>query len=139
MKPIPLVFTIWGALCISICIYAVMSSAITYAPSHGDRKSFGGIIALAAGSAAILSLFMRKMLLGGFTAVTLSLDDQSQRGRFIAGNIILFALSEGVGVLGFFNGTLANGRGEAWLPYIGLALLLMLLHIPLPSRFKPAA
>jgi hypothetical protein len=99
----------------------------------------GQITALAAGSAAALSFFMRKLLLGGFATGTLSLDEPAQRGRFVAGNVVVFALSEGVGVLGFLNGILSNGKGDAWLPYIGLALILMLAHIPLPSRFKPAA
>ena len=140
MKPAQLtVFIIWGALCSSICLYAVMLSGMTFAPSHGDSKPMGQIIALAAGSAAALSFFMRKLLLGGFATGALSLDEPAHRGRFVAGNVVVFALSEGIGVLGFFNGILSNGKGDAWLPYIGLALMLMLAHIPLPSRFKPAA
>lgn len=136
-----LVFIIWGALCGSLCLYAVMLSSMTFAfaPAKGDAKSLGQIIALAAGSAAALSFFLRKLLLGGFTTGGLNLDDPAQRGRFIAGNVVVFALSEGIGVLGFVNGILSNGKGDAWLPYIGLAFVLMLLHIPLPSRFKTAA
>lgn len=140
MKPVQLiVFVIWGALCGSLCLYAIMLSSMTFAPGHGDPKSLGQIIALAAGSAAALSFFLRKLLLGGFSSGVLSLDDPAHRGRFIAGNVVVFALSEGIGVLGFVNGILSNGQGDAWLPYIGLAFVLMLLHIPLPSRFKPAA
>ena len=140
MKPVQLtVFIIWGALCSSICLYAVMLSSITFAPAHGDPKSMGQIIALAAGSAAALSFFMRKLLLGVFATGALSLDEPAHRGRFVAGNVVIFALSEGVGVLGFLNGILSNGQGDAWLPYIGLAFILMLAHIPLPSRFKSAA
>ncbi|MCF7785345.1 MAG: hypothetical protein K9N47_04440 [Prosthecobacter sp.] len=140
MKPVQLiVFIIWGALCGSLCLYAVMLNVMSFAPTHGDPKSLGQIIALAAGSAAVLSFFLRKLLLGGFITGALSLDDPAHRGRFIAGNVVVFALSEGVGVLGFVNGILSNGKGDAWLPYIGLAFILMLLHIPLPSRFKPAA
>jgi len=139
MKPQLIVFIIWGALCSSICLYAVMLSSMTFAPAQGDPKSLGNIIALAAGSAAALSFFLRKLLLGGFSSGVFSLDDPSQRGRFVAGNVVVFALSEGVGVLGFVNGTLSNGRGDSWQPYIGLSFLLMLAHIPLPSRFKPVA
>lgn len=140
MKPVQLtVFIIWGALCGSLFLYAVMLSSMTFAPGMGDAKSLGQIIALAAGSAAALSFFLRKLLLGGFTTGVLNLDDPAQRGRFVAGNVVVFALSEGVGVLGFVNGILSNGKGDAWLPYMGLALALMLLHIPLPSRFKTAA
>ena len=140
MKPVQLtVFIIWAALCGSLCLYAVMLSSMTFAPAKGDAKSLGQIIALAAGSAAALSFFMRKLLLGGFTTGVLNLDDPAQRGRFVAGNVVVFALSEGIGVLGFVNGLLSNGKGDAWLPYMGLALALMLFHIPLPSRFKTAA
>jgi len=140
MKPVQLtVFIIWGALCSSICLYAVMMSSISFAPAHGATITFELVIALAAGSAAALSFLMRKLLLGGFTTGVLSLDEPAHRGRFVAGNVVVFALSEGVGVLGFLNGILSNGKGEAWLPYIGLAFILMLAHIPLPSRFKPAA
>jgi hypothetical protein len=140
MKQIQLVvFIIWGALCGSLCLYAVMLSSMTFAPDHGAPKSMGQIIALAAGSTAALSFFLRKLLLGGFATGALNLDNPVHRGRFVAGNVVVFALSEGIGVLGFVNGTLSNGKGEAWLPYLGLAFFLMLLHIPLPSRFKPAA
>ncbi len=140
MKPVQLVvFIIWGALCSSLCLYAFMLSAMTFAPAKGTAQSIGQVIALAAGSAAVLSFFLCKLLLGGFATGTLDLDDPAHRGRFVAGNVVVFALSEGVGVLGFVNGTLSNGRGDAWVPYIGVAFLLMLAHIPLPSRFKPAA
>jgi hypothetical protein len=140
MKPVQLiVFIIWGALCSSLLIYAVMLSSMTFAPGKGDSSSVGNIIALAAGSAAALSFVLRKLLLGGFTAGTLSLDDPANRGRFIAGNVVVFALSEGIGALGFVNGISNNGKGDAWLPYLGLAFILMLFHIPLPSRFKSAA
>lgn len=140
MKPVQLVvFIIWGALCSSLVIYAVMLSSMTFAPSQTTPRSMGQIIALIAGSATVLSFLMRKLLLGGFTTGALSLEDPQQRGRFIAGHVVVFALSEGIGVLGFVNGILSNGQGDTWLPYIGLSLVLMLLHIPLPSRFKPAA
>jgi|GEM_PF-844365 len=138
MKPVQLtVFFIWGALCSSVLVYAAMLSSMTFMPGKGDASSAGSVIALAAGSAAALSFVLRKLLLGGFTAGTLSPDDPANRGRFIAGNIVVFALSEGIGALGFVNGITHNGRGEAWLPYIGLAFILMLAHIPLPSRFQP--
>lgn len=138
MKPVQLtVFIIWGALCFSLLIYAGMISSMTFVPGKNDASSFSSIIALAAGSAAALSFVLRKLLLGGFTAGKLSLDDPSHRGRFVAGNVVVFALSEGIGALGFVNGISSSGRIDAWLPYIGLAFILMLLHIPLPSRFQP--
>ena len=134
-----MVLIIWGALCSSLCLYAVMLSSITFAPSQSAPSAMGQIIALIAGSATVLSFLLRRLLLGGFISGALSPDDPEQRGRFIAGHVVVFALSEGIGVLGFVNGILANGKGDAWLPYIGLSLVLMLLHIPLPSRFKSAA
>jgi len=138
MKPVQLiVFIIWGALCTSLLVYAGMLNVMTFAPGKADTSSFSNIIALAAGSAAALSFVLRKLLLGGFATGKLSLDDAANRGRFIAGHIVIFALSEGIGALGFVNGVSSSGRIEAWLPYIALALVLMVLHIPLPSRFQP--
>ncbi|WP_395749222.1 hypothetical protein [Prosthecobacter sp.] len=135
------VFIIWGVLCSSIFMYAAMLSSMTFAPGPNASASgsLGGVIAIIAASSTILSLLLRQLLLGGFSAGKLSLDNPQDRGRFVAGNFVLFALSEGIGVLGFVNGLSSTGRGEAWLPYIGLSLLMMLYHIPLPSRFKPAA
>lgn len=134
-----IVLIIWGALCSSLCLYAVMLSSMTFPPSQSALSAMGQIIALIAGSATVLSFLLRRLLLGGFTTGALSPDDPEQRGRFIAGHVVVFALSEGIGVLGFVNGLLSNGQGDAWVPYIGLSLALMLLHIPLPFRFKSAA
>ncbi len=140
MKPVHLtVFIIWGALCSSIFVYAAMLSSMTFAPVKNDAASMSSVIALAAGSASALSFVLRKLLLGGFATGKLSLDDPAGHGRFLGGNVVVFALSEGVGALGFVNGLMSNGAGDAWLPYLGLALILMLAHIPLPSRFKPAS
>ena len=140
MKPVQLiVLIIWGALCTSLLVYAGMLNAMTFDPAKADAASTGVIVALGAGSASALSFLLRKMLLGGFTTGKLSLDDPANRSRFVAGNIVVFALSEGVGALGFINGVMSNGRGDAWVPYIGLAFILMLLHIPLPSRFRSAS
>ena len=140
MKPVQLiVLIIWGALCTSLLVYAGMLNAMTFDPAKADAASTGVIVALGAGSASALSFLLRKMLLGGFTTGKLSLDDPANRSRFVAGNIVVFALSEGVGALGFINGVMSNGRGDAWVPYIGLAFILMLLHIPLPSRFRTAS
>jgi hypothetical protein len=137
MKPIQLtVLIIWGALCTSLLVYAGMLSSMSFAPSKGGVASVGSVIALAAGSMAALSFVLRKMLLGGFANGTLDLNDPAMRGRFVAGNIVVFALSEGVGALGFVNGIMSNGRGDTWMPFIAGSLVLMLLHIPLPSRFQ---
>ncbi len=140
MKPIqPVVFIIWAALCFALIAYAVMLSAITFAPAKAAQASLTNIFALVAGCAAALSFFLRRLLLGGFIDGTQSVDDPASRGRFLAGHVVIFALSEGVGVLGLVNGLNSNGVGDAWLPFIGGALILMLLHIPLRSRFKSLA
>lgn len=140
MKPAHLiVFVIWGALCSSLLVYAAMLSSMTFLPAKNEASTVSNVIALAAGSAAALSFVLRKLLLGGFTSGKLSTDDPANRGRFVAGNVVVFALSEGVGALGFVNGLSNHGESDAWLPYIGLAFILMLAHIPLPSRFKFAA
>lgn len=133
-----IVFIIWGALCSSLIVYALMLSAITYAPTKSDASLTSLVIALAAGSAAALSFVLRKLLLGDFTSGKIDVTDLAHRGRFLAGHVVIFALSEGVGALGFVNGIISHGEINAWLPYIGGALILMLLHIPLPSRFKSA-
>lgn len=138
MKPVQLtVFIIWGALCSSLLVYAGMLNVITFAPGKTDTTTFGNIIALAAGCAAALSWVLRKLLLGGFADGRLSLDDPAHRSRFVAGHVVVFALSEGIGALGFVNGICSSGRIESWLPYMTLAFALMVLHIPLPSRFQP--
>ncbi len=134
-----IVFIIWSALCTSIFVYAVMLSLMSFASVKGDASTVGSVIALAAGSAAALSFVLRKLLLGDFSAGKIKAEDAAHRGRFIAGNIVVFALSEGVAALGFVNGISNNGQSDAWLPYLGLSLILMLAHIPLPSRFKSAS
>ena len=140
MKPIqPVVFIIWAALCFALIAYAVMLSSITFMPAKAAQSSLTNIFALVAGCSAALSFFLRKLLLGGFIAGTQRLDDPAGRGRFLAGHVVIFALSEGVGVLGLVNGLNSNGVGDAWLPFIGGALILMLMHIPLRSRFKSLA
>lgn len=140
MKPIqPVVFIIWVALCFALIAYAVMLSAITFVPAKAAHASLTNIFALVTGCSAVLTFFLRKLLLGGFITGTQRVDDAIGRGRFLVGHVVIFALSEGVGVLGLVNGLNSNGGGEAWVPFIGGALILMLLHIPLWSRFKSLA
>ncbi len=140
MKPIHLtVFILWGALCTSLITYAGMLNIMTFGPAKEAPGSLAGIFALAAGLAAALSFVLRRVLLGGFRDGRLDLDSLSGRNRFVAGHLVVFALSESIGVLGFVNGLMCQGRPDAWLPFIGGSLVLLLLHIPLPSRFQPQA
>lgn len=137
MKPIQLtVFIIWGALCFSLLMYAGMLSAMTFAPTSGASEPLTRLFALVAGIGAALSFVVRRLLLGEFSDGRSKVGDLAARNRFVAGNIVVFALSEGVGVLGLVNGLSSGGKGETWLPFIGGSLLLLLLHIPLPSRFR---
>lgn len=76
-------------------------------------------------------------MLGGFRKGTVSLDTPAGRGQYLTGHVIVFALSEAIGVLGFVNGLNSRGETDAWLPFIGGSFLLLLIHIPLPSRFEP--
>lgn len=138
MKPIHLtVLIIWGALCSSLVMYAVVLNVITFAPAKEAHEPLTGIFALVAGIMAPLTFVLRKLLLGGFAAGRLKVDGFTDRNRFVAGNLVVFALSEGIGVLGFVNGLISHGERDAWLPFIGGSLILLLLHIPLPSRFEP--
>lgn len=138
MKPIHLtVFIIWGALCFSLIMYVVVLNVITFAPAKEAHESLTGIFALVAGIMAPLTFVLRKFLLGGFSTGRLQVDGYSDRNRFVAGNLVIFAMSEGIGVLGFVNGLLSQGERHAWLPFIGGSLMLLLFHIPLPSRFEP--
>lgn len=140
MKPIQLtVFIIWGALCFSLIMYAVVLNVITFAPVKETHGPLTGIFAAVAGILVPLSFVLRKLLLGGFAAGRLKVDGYSDRNRFVAGNLVVFAMSEGIGVLGFVNGLTSRGELDAWLPFIGGSLILLLLHIPLPSRFEPPA
>lgn len=137
MKPIYLtVFIIWGALCFSLLMYAVMLNVMTIAPAKEAHESLTGLFSMVSGTSAAMSFVMRRVLLGGFTSGRLKADGYTARNQFVAGNLVVFALSECVGVLGFVNGLTSGGHADAWLPFIGGSLILLLLHAPLPSRFE---
>lgn len=138
MKPIQLVvFIMWGAMCFSLIMYVVVLNVITFAPPQEAQEPLTGIFALVAGIMAPLTFVLRKFLLGGFSTGRLQVDGHPDRNRFVAGNLVVFAMSEGIGILGFVNGLLSHGERDAWLPFIGGSLMLLLFHIPLPSRFAP--
>lgn len=138
MKPIQLtVLIIWGALLFSLIMYVTMLSVMTIAPKPAGQESLTSIFALPAAIAAVLSFVMRRVMLSGFTSGRLKVDGYTARNQFVAGNLVVFALSEGIGVLGFVNGLSSGGHATAWVPFIGVSVVLLLLHIPLPSRFEP--
>lgn len=128
------VFVIWAALIMGL---VTMAFVITVQDGTRSEESLASIFALVAGVNCALSFVVRHFMLGGFRKGTLSLDTPQGQGAYITGHIIVFALSESIGVLGFVNGLNSRGDTDAWLPFIGGSILLLLVHIPLPSRFVP--
>ncbi len=128
------VFVIWSSL-----IMGLVTLAFVVNVQDGTRAehSMASIFALVAGVNAALSFVARHWMLRGFRQGTLTIDTPEGRGAYITGNVVVFALSESIGVLGFVNGINSRGETDAWLPFIGGAILLLLIHIPLPSRFQP--
>jgi hypothetical protein len=128
------VFVIWSSL-----IMGLVTLAFVVNVQDGTRAehSMASIFALVAGVNAALSFVARHWMLRGFRQGTLTIDTPEGRGAYITGNVVVFALSESIGVLGFVNGINSRGEMDAWLPFIGGAILLLLIHIPLPSRFQP--
>jgi hypothetical protein len=127
------VFLIWSSLIIGQLIFIFLLTTDTSEPKG---ESNADIFALVAGTNAALTFVLRHFMLGGFAKGKVSLDTLAGQSFFMIGNVIIFALSEGIGVLGFANGLSSPGK-DAWLPFIGGSILLLLIHIPLPSRFTP--
>lgn len=128
------VFFIWSSLIIGQLIFIFV---LTTNASEPKGESNADIFALVAGMNAALSFVVRHFMLGGFAKGKVSIDTLPGQSFFLIGNVIVFALSESIGVLGFVNGLGSSGK-DAWLPFIGGSILLLLFHIPLPSRFTPA-
>jgi hypothetical protein len=112
------VFLIWSSLIIGQLLFIFV---LTTNASEPKALTFG----------------VRHFMLGGFAKGKVSIDTLPGQSFFLIGNVIVFALSESIGVLGFVNGLGSPGK-DAWLPFIGGSILLLLFHIPLPSRFTPA-
>jgi len=137
IKPIQFtVFVIWGALCIGQVILAFV---LNVQDGVNSEESLTDIFALVAGSNAALTFVVRYFMLGGFRTGKLTLDTTAGQTLFLIGNIVIFALSESIGILGFVNGLSSRGELDSWLPFIGGSLILLLIHIPLPSRFVPTS
>lgn len=128
------VFVIWSALIMGL---VTMAFVVTVQDGTRSEQSLASTFALIAGVNAALSFVARHFMLRGFRNGTLSLESQQGQGAYITGHVVVFALSESIGVLGFVNGLNSRGETDAWLPFIGGAIILLLLHIPLPSRFRP--
>ncbi|MBL9131377.1 MAG: hypothetical protein JNG86_09270 [Verrucomicrobiaceae bacterium] len=128
------VFVIWAALIMGL---VTMSFVITVQDGTRSEDSLTHIFALVAGVNCALSFVVRHFMLGGFRRGAVTIESDAGRGRYLTGHVIVFALSESIGVLGFVNGLNSRGETDAWLPFIGGSIMLLLFHIPLPSRFVP--
>lgn len=132
------VFIIWFSLVMGLIVLAGLLFTVTFEPGATPPSSDDtGIFAIIAGANALLALVLRWLLLGGFRTGKRSLHSPSGLVCYVIGHLLVFTFSESVGVLGFVNGITAHGEMGAWLPFIAGALVLLLLHIPLPSRFRP--
>lgn len=131
------VWMVWFAMLTSIHIYVVLLKTGDARPQPAaDASSMVTVLSLAAVAAAAASLVLRAVLLGGFKKGTLSLDSPEGRQRYVAGNVVCFALSEMPGVFGFVTG-LQGFPTRDWAAFIGASALLFWWHIPLPGRFTP--
>jgi hypothetical protein len=128
------VFFIWGSLIMGQLAF-ILVLITKEAPPQG--ASSASVFALLAGINAALSFVIRHFMLGGFARGTLSIETPAGQTRFTAGNIIVFALCESIGVFGFIQGQ-RHAEQSVWLPFIGGSILLLLAHIPWPARFTPA-
>ena len=131
---------IWGALLSAIFIY--WGIAATSMGGNGDSSkpdaSLAETLAIAAAAASGASLMMRQVFFSGFRKGTLSLESPEGQQRFLTGNIICFALSESIGIFGLVL-ALGGHPQEDWLVFFAAAVVLMLIHIPLPGRFQAKA
>ena len=135
LRPVFLtVFFIWSSLIIGQLLFIFV---LTTNATEPKGESNADIFALVAGMNAALTFVLRHFMLGGFAKGKVAIDTLPGQSLFIIGNVIVIALSESIGVLGFVNGLGSPGK-DAWLPFIGGSILLLLFHIPLPSRFTPA-
>lgn len=135
MKPVPAIFTafiIWASLIMGQLVFVFL---LTTSEPTKPGESMADIFALVAGVNAATTFALRYFLFRPFRKGSVSLDTVAGQALFMTGNVVIFALSESIGVLGFVNGLGVPGK-YAWLPFIGCSILLLLIHIPLPSRFR---
>jgi hypothetical protein len=135
LKPIQfIVFVIWGALCIG---QVVLAFVVTVQDGTQSENPQASLFALIAGAISMLTFVFRHFMLSDFRTGRRSLDTPDGQHSYLVGNITIFASCESIGILGFVNGLTNRGAVDSWLPFIGGALILLLIHIPLPSRFEP--
>jgi hypothetical protein len=129
------VWIIWGALFMAVFTYSFMLLSMNRA-SVESASSLGSIFAMLAVTNMFVSLVIRKIMLGGFKKKTLSLDSVEGQRRFVSGNVICFALSESIAVLGLILG-LQGASIDTWGIFMVAAIFMLLLHVPFARRFTP--
>ncbi|MFM7606844.1 MAG: hypothetical protein ACKO8Z_16805 [Prosthecobacter sp.] len=136
MKTTPAVtitFQVWLSL---IACQIIFLFILSNREPHDGYQSMTETFALLSGSIAAMSFVMRHLLFSGFRSGKLTLVTAQGQASYITGHVVLFALSEVIGVLGFVNG-LGSASKHEWLPFIAGAIVLLIVHIPLPFRFRP--
>jgi len=81
---------------------------------------------------AILSLILRRTLLGEFRHGDWTLETTGGARRLIVGNVVCFALAVTIGIIGLALGSLGYGPDLFLLE----AFALLLWHVPLAFRFR---
>ena len=132
-----IVFVIWLSLFSGLAILTWL--LVTMEPESGRHAASADttdVFAAVAGFNVVLVFVLRWVLLGGFRSGRRSLARSSGLACYLSGNMLVFTLSMGVGVLGFVNGVTSVEAKNASLIMMAGGLLLMLIHIPLPARFR---
>jgi hypothetical protein len=93
-------------------------------------------LGVVAAGIASLSFVLRCVLLNGFSNGEFAADTPQAAQRLLAGNIVCFALSESIGVLGVVLGALGYPL-DTCANFLMGGTLLMLYHMPLARRFQP--
>lgn len=138
-SPQLVVMIIWAGLLMAVFTYAVIASVGLAGGEPSAAKpdaSLAQTLAWVAAAVSGASLALRPMFLGGFRRGTVSLETPAGRSRFMAGNIVCFALAESVAIFGLILALQGNPQ-ETWLVFFAVAIVLMVIHIPLPGRFVP--
>jgi hypothetical protein len=132
------IWVLWGAFFASIgacAIFLWLGRPVSYQRLNDAFSNTMGIIALVT---IIASLVARPLFFGGFRRGTLSLNSPQALKRLLLGNMVCFGSGELLGVWGLFLGI----RGyplDYCVQFFAAAVVLILWHMPLASRFSPAS
>lgn len=135
--PQRVVMIIWGALVMAVVVYWGLASGSEPSEVKPD-DSLAQTLAWVAAGVSGASLMLRQLLLGDFQSGKISLKTEAGRVRFLTGNIVCFALAESVALFGLVLAFTGHPQSD-WLVFFAAAVLLLIIHIPLPGRFQPKA